>query len=182
MSNNITVKDGNNASVTLQTTDVGGGLQLPNNKLNDGTNDIKSASAANLAAQSSVNALLASSPGQWSVTHAPAVNTQASASKSAGASGVRHVCTGVTCTLANDGTGSVQGALLFNLRDGATGAGTILASFTLSVIATAGACTTFGLSDLCIPGTAATAMTLESASAPGTHTAASVTLFGYDAS
>lgn len=149
-------------------------------QLTDATNTIKSGSAANIAAASGANALLTTAPGQWSEYHAPAVNTVATKSKAAGAAGVRHVCTWVSFTLANDATGSVQTGLAFNLRDGATGAGTILASWTMACPATAGDCRTFSISGLNIPGTAATAMTLETASAPGTHTAASVAFGGYD--
>lgn len=149
-------------------------------EITDGTSAIKAGSATNIAAASGANALLATAPGQWSEYHAPAVNTQATKSKAAGAAGVRHVCNWVSFTLANDSTGSVQTVLAFNLRDGATGAGTILASWTMALPATAGECRTFTLSGLNIPGTAATAMTLETASAPATHTAASVAFGGYD--
>lgn len=146
----------------------------------DGTNAIKSGSATNIAAASGVNAMLAVPPGQWSEYHAPAVNTQATKSKAAGAAGVRHVCTWVSFTLAQNTTGSAQTLLAFNLRDGATGAGTILASWTMALPATACECRTFALSGLNIPGTAATAMTLECASAPAAQTAASVAFGGYD--
>jgi hypothetical protein len=179
VANNLAVIDGTGASQSLQATNVGGVL-LMNNKLNDGVNDVKTASAANLSGNLGINAAMVAPPGQWAVTNAPAVNTQATISKAAGAAGVYHVCTGLTCTLANDATGSAQANLIFNLRNGATGAGTILASFALSVPATAGACQVLPLTGLNIPGSAATAMTLECASAPGTHTAASVALFGYD--
>jgi hypothetical protein len=178
---NLAIIDGNGAAQSIQMTTVGGAL-LPNQKLNDGVNDIKSASAANLSAEVGVNALMTAAPGMWAVTNAPAVNTQATISKAAGAAGVRHVCTALTCTLANDATGSAQANVLFNLRDGATGAGTILLSFTLAVPATAGDCRILTLSGLNIVGSAATAMTLEIASAPGAHTAASVGLVGYDVS
>jgi len=148
----------------------GGGLSVP----------IENGTQANLAATVSTKSLLVVRPGEWSKTHAPAVNTQATISKAAGAAGVSHVCTWLSVTLANDSTGSVQTVLTFNLRDGATGAGTVLASFTLALPATAGECRAFSLSGLNVVGTAATAMTLESASSPGTHTAASVAFGGYD--
>lgn len=149
-------------------------------QLSDATNLIKSGSATNIAAASGVNSLLTTAPGQWSEYHAPAKNTQATKSKAAGAAGVRHVCTWISFTLAQNNTGSVQTLLAFNLRDGATGAGTILASWTMALPATAGECRTFALSGLNIPGTAATAMTLESAAAPAAETAASVAFGGYD--
>lgn len=143
---------------------------------------IENGTAANLAATSSAKALLHVLPGQWTEYHAPAVNTQATKSKAAGAAGVRHVCTWVSFTLAQNSTGSAQTLIAFNLRDGATGAGTILASWTMALPATACECRTFSLTGLCIPGTAATAMTLETATAPASQTAASVAFGGFSVS
>lgn len=140
---------------------------------------IEAGNAAALTAKVSTKSLLTTEPGQWAETHAPAVNTQATKSHAAGAAGVCHVCKWLSITLANDSTGSVQTVLTFHLRDGATGAGTALASFTLALPATAGEARSLTLSGLNIVGTAATAMTLETASAPGTHTAASVAFGGY---
>lgn len=115
-------------------------------------------------------------PGGGNVaTHAPAVNTQATCAAAAGGGTVKNVCTAISLILSNDTTGSAAQAT-FNLRDGATGAGTILATWTLSVPATAGACQTLVLEGLDIPGTANTAMTLESTAGPALHTAAAVTL------
>lgn len=151
--------------------DVGGaGLSVPQ----------EGGTAANLAATVSTKAALVVGPGQWSQTHAPAVNTQATKSQPAGAAGVRHVCTWLTITLANNSTGSVQTLLIFNLRDGATGAGTVLASFTLALPATPGERVVLPLTGLNIVGSAATAMTLESASATAAQTAASISFGGYD--
>jgi len=172
------------ADTVAAATTPASGERIPYNKLDGGgaglSAPIENATAANLAAQVSTKSILTTHPGQWSITHAPAVNTQATISKAAGAAGVRHVCTWLAITLANDATGSVQTGILFNLRDGATGAGTILASFTLSLPATAGDCRTLSISGLNIPGTAATAMTLETAGAPASHTAASVAFGGYE--
>lgn len=182
MANNFVVKDANGNTVTFQATDVGGGTQLQNSKINDGTNDIKSASAANLSAETGQNALMAAPPGQWTVTNVGAINTQATGSKAAGAAGVRHVCTWLAICLSQDSTGSVQTLITFNLRDGATGAGTILASFQMALPATAGECRVLTLSGLNIPGSAATAMTLENAGTPAAHTAASIAFGGYDVS
>lgn len=147
----------------------------------DATNLIKSGSATNLAAYSSVNAQLGVIPGQWSITHAPGAAAQATITKAAGAAGIRHVCTGLVCTL-TAGTSAPTAALVtFNLRDGATGAGTILATFTVGVEATAGRTSApVCLSGLNIVGTAATAMTLETSAATGANVAASVSLMGYE--
>lgn len=141
---------------------------------------LENATAANLATVVGTKALMVGGIGQWAKTHAPAVNTAATISKAAVAL-TYHVCQWLTITLANDSTGSVQTVLTFNLRDGATGAGTILASFTLALPATAGECRTMTLGGLNLIGTVNTAMTLETASAPGTHTAASVAFGGFSA-
>jgi hypothetical protein len=119
------------------------------------------------------------SPLTWSIAHTPAANTQATITQAL-ASGFRHVATSISFTLAAD-TGIVAAAtVLVNLRDGATGAGTILWSQRVSVPATAGSCTAISLGPLSVPGTAGTAMTLEFAAAGGASTFESVALTGYD--
>jgi len=150
-------------------------------QLTDGTNSIKSGSAANLDDLSSVNALMVVRPGQWSVTDAPGAAAKATITKAAGGAGVRHVCTGLVCTL-TAGTSAPTAALVtFNLRDGATGAGTILATFTIGVEATAGRTSApVCLAGLNIVGTANTAMTLETSATTGANVAASVSLMGYE--
>lgn len=177
---NVNVTEG--SGKTIATSSIGG-VEYQNVKPDIGGSSAallqESGTAANLAAQVSTKSALVVLPGQWAETHAPAVNTQATKSHTAGAAGVRHVCTWLAIALANDSTGSVQTVLAFNLRDGATGAGTILASFTLALPATAGECRTLTLSGLNIVGSAATAMTLENAGTPATHTAASVAFGGY---
>jgi hypothetical protein len=119
------------------------------------------------------------SPLNWSIAHTPAANTQATTTQAL-ASGFRHVATSISFTLAAD-TGIVAAAtVLVNLRDGVTGAGTILWSQRVSVPATAGSCTAISLGPLSVPGTAGTAMTLEFAAAGGASTFESVALTGYD--
>ncbi|MFY9586678.1 MAG: hypothetical protein WAT66_04400 [Actinomycetota bacterium] len=119
------------------------------------------------------------SPLNWSATHTPVANTQATATQ-ASAAGFRHVCTSVAFSLTAD-TGIIAATtVLVNLRDGATGAGTILWSQRISVPATAGSCKSVVLNGLSIVGTAATAMTLEFAAAGGASTFESVALTGYD--
>jgi hypothetical protein len=117
----------------------------------------------------------------WSETHSPAVNTQATKSKAAGAAGVRHVCTGLSASLAGGTGATAGGTVTLNLRDGATGAGTVLMSWTVPVPA-AGSINIITLSGVEIPGTAATAMTLEFSAAAGANTYESVNLTGHSAS
>ncbi len=136
----------------------------------------RSASAANLAAQSGIGVELTAPPGMWAINSMPAANTQATASKAAVAS-TRHVATSITATFAAGATAGA--AVAINLRDGATGAGTIL--WTGYLAAPANDVRVLVISGLNIPGSANTAITLEFAAAGGATTLESVTLTGYDA-
>jgi|SRR5882757_626494 len=121
---------------------------------------------------------LAEKGARWSVVSGPAVSNQATASKALGAAGVRHVADCVTIS-AGASTAPAATQLTINLRDGATGAGTIIWSTEITAAATA---TNHGNVNLCglnLIGTAATAMTLEF-SALLTNEFESVTLTGYD--
>jgi hypothetical protein len=104
---------------------------------------------------------------------------QATASKAAGAAGVRHVCTALSFTLSAR-TAVAAADVTVNLRDGASGAGSILQSWTFALTAATIAPITVSLSGLKIVGSAATAMTLEFAAAL-TNLLQSVDLIGYDA-
>ncbi len=151
------------------------------NGATDGTNTTALAvgSAANSSAAVTGNkALIVDIPGQWTVTSNPAAATQASASKTAGAAGVRHVVDCVTLGLTP--IAAQAAGVVFNLRDGATGAGTIL--WSVQLIGQAGvAQPPVVLCGLQIPGTAATAMTLESAAAPAATNFVFATIQGHDA-
>lgn len=144
----------------------------------------REASATNLAAQSGLGAQLVTLPGEWSITNAAAANTQATATKAAGAAGVRHVVTAINAKLAA-GSGAVTlpvTPVRAVVRDGTTGAGTILWDGYLSIPATPGAADGLAATGLNIPGSAATAMTVEFNGAGGAGTFESVSLQGYDAS
>jgi hypothetical protein len=127
----------------------------------------RSASAAALAAQSGIGSALVALPGTVPTTSNPAAGAQASASRAAGGAGVRHICTalsfGFSATTALAGITT----LTINLRDGATGAGGVLRAWTFTLPAAAQAPFSVNLSGLSIPGSAATAMTLESSAAIG---------------
>lgn len=155
--------------------------ELPYTKIDGGTAGssapIESGTAANLAATVSTKALLHVAPGNWSVTHTPAAATQATITKAAGAAGVRHVCTSISATLATIGTAQSTD-LQLNLRDGATGAGTIL--WSRSIVLPTNAVWNVDLSGVNIVGSAATAMTLEFDAANATASFASVAMTGYD--
>lgn len=111
----------------------------------------------------------------WSVTSTPAVATQASASKALGGGTVRHVAQSITVCIAANAT--AQPPLLVHLRDGATGAGTIIRTWAFSQPIGTGSCSTQeGLNQT---GSANTAMTLETAAAPAAGVQATVTLGGY---
>lgn len=103
---------------------------------------VKTASLANMPIYSSFTSSteqgysLAMKPAQWVKSSAPAVSTQASASIAAEAS-VRHIVDTV-CFSAGSTTAPVLTALTVNLRDGATGAGTVVMSWTVIVPAATG--------------------------------------------
>ncbi len=147
----------------------------------DGTNTatLSVGSAANSSAAFTGNkALIVDIPGQWTVTSNPVAATQASASKAAGAGGVRHIADCVTIGLTP--IAAQAAPVVFNLRDGATGAGTIL--WSVALIGQLGvAQPPVVLCGLQIPGTAATAMTLESAAAPAATNFVFATIQGHDA-
>lgn len=114
-------------------------------------------------------------PLDWSVFHTPAAATQATASKAA-ASALRHVCTSIAFTLTTVGT--LQGPVQINLRDGATGGGTILWSLSLQL--PVNGIVALAFSDLVIPGSTNTAMTLEFSAAGVAASQESVAMTGYD--
>ncbi len=148
-----------------------------------GANLSKFGNASVMSAQSGNNALLVSTPGNWTVVHAPAANTQASASKAAGGAGVRHVCESICATFAAGATAPAAVQVTVNLRDGASGAGTVLWSAVMALPATAGATATpIIISDLNIVGSPNTAMTLEFSAAGGLNTFEAVSMAGYDIS
>jgi hypothetical protein len=114
-------------------------------------------------------------PDMWSVPHTPAAATQATASRAANAS-QRHVCTGIYAIIS---AVAAQAGIQVNLRDGASGVGTILWSQTIAL--PVGGIAVINISDLNIPGALNAAMTLETSGAPAATNFASVTLTGYDA-
>lgn len=150
----------------------------------DGTtyDRLRTASAANLSAATAPAPLLVATPGDWSINHAPAANTQATITRAAGGAGVRHVCTSITAVL-SAAAAATSGVVQINLRDGGTGAGTILWSATVQIGGAAsisGGAVGISLSGLRIFGTANTAMTLEFSAAGGADTTESVALTGHD--
>lgn len=138
---------------------------------------VRSASNANLIAESGLGAALVAPPGFWAVASTPAAGTQASASRAAGGAGIRHVATGALFSWGAIAA-PVATLLQANLRDGATGAGTVLEAAQLAVPAAVfqGAPIPINCND---PGSAATAMTAE-ASALLANLAEGASLTGYD--
>lgn len=114
--------------------------------------------------------------GGWTANHAPAAAAQATIAKASGGAGIKNVCTSITVSLASAAVPTV-GAVTFNLRDGATGAGTILWTTRLSLPAVSGQSVALSL-PCWIEGTAATIMTLESSAAPAANVQATVAMTG----
>lgn len=144
----------------------------------DGTNTqgLKSVSAANLSlgATNLTGVALTDTPCEWTITSVPAANAQATASRAANASG-RHVAKFYLACFAAAATGGP--ANVFRIRDGATGAGTVIWAGVLASNANAAACAG---QEITLIGTTNTAMTIEFAAAGGNTTQETVSLCGYD--
>jgi hypothetical protein len=100
----------------------------------------------------------------FTLQHSPAAGSQATASKAA-ATGVRNVADCIVATFAGNASLAAASTANVVVRDGATGAGTVIWQGTMSVPATAGsaaapivACPVGGLG---LSGTAGVAMTVE---------------------
>jgi hypothetical protein len=130
-------------------------------------------STTNSAAASQLGVNLTDIPGQWAVFHQPAAATQATIGQSAAAS-LKHVAKSVTVCIS---AVAAQPDIIFNLRDGATGAGTIKWTARLSATAGTSQCQS---ATFTIIGTTNTAMTIESAAAPAATNFATVSFSGYD--
>lgn len=125
-------------------------------------------------------ALTVRNPLVWSIVHTPAANTQATISRAAAGAGLKHVCVGLSATFVAATTAPAAIQVSVALRDGASGAGTILWQANMSLPATGGASSQpIQLTELFIPGTANTAMTLEFSVAGGANTLENVALMGY---
>lgn len=113
------------------------------------------------------------SPADWAVQHTPGAAAQATISKAA-ITGFAHTCTSITVTLAAVGAQAAE--LVFVLRDGASGAGTIL--WTGGMVGAAATSQNITISPLNIKGTRGTAMTLETTAAPAATNLAKVSMTG----
>lgn len=131
-------------------------------------------SNTNNTATTSIGVSYTASLGTWGVTNSANAGTP-SASKAAGGGTVRHVASCISISVAAAGT--AQPAIQVNLRDGATGAGTIIRSWQLA--APANDSQPVDLCGLNMTGSANTAMTIEFAAATAAATQASVNLTGY---
>ena len=101
--------------------------------------------------------------GGWCVNHNPGTGTQATISQASGGGSVKNVCTAISFGYTTNTSAPTNTIITFNLRNGASGAGTVLMSWSFDVPATLGATQTVSLGGLWIEGSAATAMTLEAA-------------------
>lgn len=114
--------------------------------------------------------------GQFAINHTPVAATQATITQAAAGAGVKNVCYGISASLCTVGTAQAA-AVQLNLRDGGTGAGTILWSKTFSCGTTTQV--NVDIVGLHIQGSANTAMTLEFSAAGVAASFESVSLVGY---
>jgi hypothetical protein len=134
---------------------------------------LRTQSVANSANAFQAGVQQADFPGQWAVINAPAAATAATISKAAVAS-TKHVAKSITVCIS---AVAAQPNIVFNLRDGATGAGTVVWTALLSAAAGTSQCQS---ATFTIIGSTNTAMTLESSTAPAATNFATVSVSGYD--
>ena len=137
----------------------------------------RSNSSANMTATAQNYAAMSAQPGEWAISHVPAANTQATATKAAGTGAQRHVVRSIAFTLASTAAAAAQ--VVCNVIDGASGGTTYLWRGQLAITATADDESLIVLSGLNIIGTAATGMTIEFAAAGGANTLETVSATGY---
>lgn len=131
-----------------------------------------------LTGRNSVGAALIEKGARWSVIHNPAASSQATASIAAEAS-TRHVVDCIAFSAVST-SAPVATALTINVRDGATGAGTIIWTYQVVALAATGQnVTPHSICGLNLVGTTNTAMTLEF-SALLTNLIESVSISGYN--
>lgn len=133
------------------------------------------ASAAAQGTQPVSNVELVTSPGEWTLTNAPAAATAATATRAAVA-GVRHILKSVQASL--QAVAAQATPVTFVVRDGATGVGTIL--WQDKVLAPIGFNDSISVSGLNIAGTTGNAMTVEFTAAPAATNFVTVSATGYD--
>lgn len=117
----------------------------------------------------------------WSLVNDPAANTQATATRAASSTGGVHVADCITATFVGGTTAPAAIVGTVVIRDGATGAGTIVWAADIALkgnIAENPA--PIAVCGLGIAGTANTAMTVEFTAAGGANSFETVTLTGYD--
>lgn len=107
--------------------------------------------------------------------HVPAAATQATISKAAAGAGIRHCARRAIATVAAAAAAVTPVGIA--LRDGATGAGTILIAWTATAIVNAVVVIDADMLEML--GTANTAMTLEFAAASAAGSLQTVTLWSY---
>lgn len=108
----------------------------------------------------------------------PGAAAQATASLAApGPATQRWICTSISATFATGATAQAT-QLTLNLRNGASGAGTIIWSITVPILPVNGSWS-FSLADVSLPGAYGAAMTLEFSAAGAAGTFESVAMTGY---
>lgn len=114
----------------------------------------------------------------WTASHAPAANTQATATRAAAGLLTRNICTGITVVIVGGAIAPTALTLTVRLIDGASGGASYLWQAAMSVPAVAGAVNGICRQPVWIVGSPNTSMTLEFSVAGGANTVESVSMEG----
>lgn len=142
-------------------------------------NRARSASQAVVSGKSSFGGQLTASPGEWSVTAAPAAPAVATATRAAavpppGAGAAVNVCRSITACLAS---AALNAPIQVVLRDGAAGVGAIIWRGAMAL--GAGGSASLVATDLNIVGTPGNAMTLETLTGAAAGAVLTLAMTGY---
>jgi hypothetical protein len=148
------------------------------NSFRDEWSRLLDGSQGNLALLDAKRSLVVSRPGEWTLASAPAAATAATATRAAGTLDTRHVLRSFTADL--NAVNAQAAPVEFVVRDGLTGAGTIL--WRRRLIALAGDTRSIEIGGLNIIGSPNTAMTVETTGAPAAGNFVTISATGVSAS
>jgi len=142
-----------------------------------GPSRLNAGAGAYVAQASSASALLVQPPGEWSITHAPAADTQATVTRGAPGAGSYNVIKSISADLT--AVAAIAAPLTLVVRDGASGAGAIIWNRRLT--SPAGETKSVELTGLNIVGSDDTALTVEFTAAPGATNFETISVTGITA-
>lgn len=171
MADNTTLNPGAGGDVIVTEQPGGTGPKLCVTKIHNGALDVD---GGNITRANPFN-VESAAPRGWSVNNVPATAAQATVTQAAAGASTKNVCTSFCASVACGAT--AQTPILAYIRDGATGAGTVL--FAAALSAPANSTCVVALSGLSVVGSANTQMTVEFSAAGVAASQETISASGY---